>query len=274
MFQGFFINLAKNSSRRAALVAGLEAMGATQRYQRFEAVDGFAVAAQYETKLDPGNLGCWLSHIGLLQANRCPAQHLHVIEDDTILAHDSVPIFDRLLPLADQRGKWDLIFTDIVVPSDLSVFRQFTEKLQLFAATGKITLTSLQRISFAGTSSFFVNRNSVEKLCGLMADQWNTGLPIDIYIRKLVQEGRLNAFVTLPFLTTVSRHGVNSDIRGNLDRTRMVYYVYRKAFFKDANLADVLAEMVEVTKDARIAPLAAIYREAISFCLSDQYVRF
>lgn len=72
----------ENEKRRNFLTRHLEEIGVASRYQRFDAVDGRAVAHEYPTILDPGNLGLWLSHEKLLQANSAQDQHLHIIEDD------------------------------------------------------------------------------------------------------------------------------------------------------------------------------------------------
>jgi hypothetical protein len=67
MYQGFFINLDRNETRRQALTKHLEERGALARYRRIGAVDGRAVAHEYPSKLDPGALGLWLSHARMLQ---------------------------------------------------------------------------------------------------------------------------------------------------------------------------------------------------------------
>ena len=68
MYQGYFINLAQNETRRAALLEHLTQIGAVDRYQRVEAVDGREVIERYPTRLDPGNLGLWLTHVEVLKA--------------------------------------------------------------------------------------------------------------------------------------------------------------------------------------------------------------
>jgi len=276
MYQGFFVNLDRNQERRAALTKHLEAVGAGSRYQRIEAVDGRAVANQYSTTLDPGNLGLWLSQLKLLEAHRGSATHLHVIEDDTVLCDNAANKFDSILEQADAKlAGWDLLFTDILVPSnDVTLFLKLAKAMKEFEQTKDPGALDLQTIAFAGTSSFFLNRSSIEKYASLIADQWMLGVPIDIFVRALVHRGILKAYVTLPFQTSVSRDNLQSDIRGDLDNSRAVLTAYRRAFFEDADLGSLDSEMQQLIRGAELSPLASIYIKALMFNVSDQWVHF
>src|SRR5262245_36893312 len=101
MYQGFFLNLARNEARRKSLVEELERAGATSRYQWIEAIDGSTVPERFQTKLDPGNLGLWLSQLKLLDASRASNLHVHILEDDSIFATGALQTFDAILQQAD-----------------------------------------------------------------------------------------------------------------------------------------------------------------------------
>jgi GR25 family glycosyltransferase involved in LPS biosynthesis len=275
MYKGFFINLSRNEERRQSLVRHLEEVGAAARYERVEAVDGRAVAHLHPTTLDPGALGLWLSDLSLLRANPSPDLHLHIIEDDITLARDAVGLFERTLAHADARlGDWDLIFTETHVPADIGIFHQLFGMMRHYWQTGTHALVDLERIAFAGTTSFFVNKRSSAKLADLLFDKWASGAPIDLYLRQLVGQRLLKAYVTVPFLTSISRHNLQSDIRGGWDRSRTVWGVYRRGFFKDADYNALLGEMEELTREVRVSPLAALYLRALTFTMSDQWVPF
>jgi hypothetical protein len=275
MYQGFFINLSSSMARRHALLRHLEEIGAAARYQRFEAVEGRAVAHLHPTTLEPGALGLWLSDISLLSANRSSLLHLHIIEDDVTFARNAVDLFERILEHADARlSHWDLVFTDVHMPADFETFRIFFDSMRNYWQTGNLALADLEHIDFAGTTSFFVNKRSVAKLADLLSGKWTAGAPIDLYIRQLVRQRSLKAYVTLPFLTCGARHNQESDIRGGWDRSRRVWGIYRLGFFKDANSQALLAEMEELTREAKVSPLAQLYLGALTFTLSDHFVPF
>ena len=145
---------------------------------------------------------------------RNSAEHLHIIEDDTILAHDARQMFDKMLENADAHPDgWDLIFTDILVPIDRVDFVHLLAKhIAAFRQSGSRAILDLAGIPFSCTSSFFVNRQSIDKYAGLIADQWTWGKPIDLFLRRLINQGRLKAFVTVPFMTSISEISQQSDI--------------------------------------------------------------
>jgi GR25 family glycosyltransferase involved in LPS biosynthesis len=274
MYQGLFINLARNEARRMAMTRHLEQIGAASRYRRVEAVDGRAVAPHYPTTLDPGNLGLWLSHVQLLEAARESPEHLHIIEDDTILVSNPVERFDGFLRQADEQLMgWDLMFTDIVVwAQDVGLFRSLARMIQQFEQTGDVSIVDLKSLVFAATSSFFVNRQSINKLADLIATRWRLGVPIDIYLRDLVHQGALKAYLTVPFQTTVSQDSLQSDIASGDARSLAVITAYRRMFFQDANLPSLAAEMQQLIKGATHSARASVYLQTLFFNLSDQWV--
>jgi GR25 family glycosyltransferase involved in LPS biosynthesis len=275
MYKGFYINLASNETRRAALTRHLQEVGAADRYQHVDAVNGRAVASQHPTKLDPGNLGLLLSHEKILQQNTATDCHLHIIEDDAIFCKNAVTVFETMLNCADtQLAGWDILFTDVFVQLNLDVFRLYAEKVKLHAETHSYSLLDLHYIDFACTSSMFINRASVGKYYNLLAGKWAVGLPIDIYLRGLVRHGHLKAYVVVPFPTTVSRHSHDSDIRGSVDRSRKVNEVVRQSFFVEADRKALLADIQELMKGNSVSLLAAIFLNAQSFAVSDQWVPF
>ncbi len=274
MYRGYFLNLQRNEQRRNALVQHLADIGAATRYERFDAVEGRAVAADHPTKLDPGNLGLWLSHERLLKAAGTD-KHVHILEDDAILARQAVELLDGLLAHMDQNNiAWDLLFTDIFVHPRTDPFLTFLEKMRQFSETQSYGILDLVKIPFACTSSVLFNKASIGKYLGLMTGKWAVGMPIDLYIGKLVHSSQLKAFVTMPFITSISADSNTSDIRGDLDRSRRVCDVLRRGFFQEANIQTLLTEMRELTAGAKISPLVNLYLNAEMFRLSDSFRNF
>ncbi len=276
MYQGFFINLDRNEVRRRALAEHLEEIGAASRYQRIEAVDGRAVAPQYQTKLDPGSLGCWLSHVKTVEANRGSKTHLHIIEDDTIFGQNVAGMFDGLLESADAKlTGWDLIFTDIyLVPGDTRTCRDLSRSMKEYQQAKTRRLLDLQHASFSAMSSYFVNWRAIDKYIKLISGRETDGVPIDLFVRGLVNQKLLKAYVTVPFLTSVSPDSLQSDICGEVELSRAVFDTLRRAFFQDADIPALAAEMRQLIKGIAPSTLEMIYVDALLFTFSDRYVHF
>jgi hypothetical protein len=210
-----------------------------------------------------------------VQTHRFPDAHLHIVEDDAIFARNAVSQFEIILQAADTWPTgWDILFTDVFVQPDWSEYQSFSTPLSVFANSRNYSLVDLVSIDFAATSSLFLNRASVDKYATLIAGQWSLGLPIDIYIRKLVHEKQLTAYAILPFLTSVAPESLQSDIRGNVDRSRKACELYRRAFFIEADHQALLREMQELTQGLTLSPLASLYVQLMTFMVSDQFKEF
>src|SRR5215831_1337292 len=96
-WHGYFINLERSNDRRASIKAGLARAGISDRYQRFQAVDGRLAASQIPTNLPDGALGCLLSHAAPISLPHPRDRYLHVLEDDATLSRHFVPVMENLL---------------------------------------------------------------------------------------------------------------------------------------------------------------------------------
>jgi GR25 family glycosyltransferase involved in LPS biosynthesis len=275
MYQGFFINLDRSEDRRQSLIGRLATSGAAARYQRFPGVDGRACPVPDGILLSPGEMGCWQSHLGLLNANRHSNCHLHVIEDDIVFAKGAVGVFDDLLRYADAQIKdWDLIFTDIFVPVNSEFFFRLRDKLSLHRKTGAVGFLDLYGVDFASLCSYFVNRRSIGKLADLLDGKWTERQGVDVYLRTLTNQKQIKAFVIVPFLTSLAPDGQQSEIRDTDDLSRQVWSIYRRAFFKDADIQSLSNEMNRLVNNPALPPLDLLFLSALRFRLSDQLAMF
>ncbi|MGA2582811.1 MAG: glycosyltransferase family 25 protein [Tepidisphaeraceae bacterium] len=272
-YRGFFLNLDRAENRRQAMIQHLTEIGVVSNYQGFAAIDGKAIAPAKPTKLSPGELGIWLTHEKLMTANRQGDLHLHVLEDDAMLPKDAAAQFERLLAMANAvTPDWDIIFTDIYLHgTDMALFHTMMQMKEAYRLRGEMRLASLKPVLFASAASFFINRRSIEKYLSLIAGRWTEGIAIDNFIRVLVQQGLLNAYVTLPLLTTLSTRANESEIRGDLNVSNKVMDLYRRAAFKDADLGALNAEMEELTRGSGVSLFANIFLKHLAFSLSDKY---
>ena len=175
-FRGFYINLDRNQARSASMTQQLADVGMAGRYERFPAVDGRALGAEFVTALDRGALGLWLTHERLLSANRSSDAHLHVMEDDVLLPRDADVCFANVLATADRDfSDWDLIYTDIMLNLDFGLFELIKKCKEMHRENGKLKLGSLKSAPFACTSSFFINRKSIDKYLQLDSGTMDRG---------------------------------------------------------------------------------------------------
>jgi GR25 family glycosyltransferase involved in LPS biosynthesis len=271
-YRGVYINLASNTERKARLERLLESQKIGHLYQRLDAVNGREVADQYPSQLDPGSIGCWLSHLRALDlARKCPVD-MHILEDDVDMGPSFLPLFKSMHRFLDsRRDQWDLVITDSVVVPTIRTYKRFDELRKRFLKTRHIALHSLHDMEFAGVASVLVNHQSAEKYFDLMAGQWKSNKPIDIFLRDLVWAGKIKALVSVPFLTSVSKLSLKSDTRGPVDRSRTALELLRQAFFVDADLGQIASDLKRLTAGTSISKLDAIFLELTKFVLSDEF---
>ena len=160
------------------------------------------------------------------------------------------------------------------MPFARAAFEEFAGKMAEHDRSRSMALVNLDHVDFACTSSMFVNKASVAKYAACLAGHWTHGDPLDLFLRRLVKAGRLRAYVTVPFLTSISAASNESDIQGPLNASRRVTELYRRGFFLDADAKALVAEMLALTAGAQVSPLAALYLNAEMYSLSDKWMPF
>src|ERR1019366_1493546 len=116
-FIGRYINLDASTERRAAMEAQFAQVGLAGRYARFAAVDGRTLDGT-RSRLSPGELGCFMSHYRCLVESAVPDHHVHILEDDVVLAPQIAGLLGRIVE--DALPACDLLFTDVFVPLEMS----------------------------------------------------------------------------------------------------------------------------------------------------------
>lgn len=269
-YTGFYINLAGSDERKHALLKNLDAIECADRYQRFDAVRGADVATQFDTTLSAGELGCWLSHLEIWrQARTADAANslgfaFHIVEDDAVLTR-TLPAF-----LGSFTGlpEWDIIFTDVYFhpPPTPEQFIEFRQMCRQFTTNSKISLIDLTRVNFTGTTSYLVNRSSLDKVLGLLDGRWASNMTLDLYLRKLVATRQINAYVTLPFLTTINEHNEASSI-GNQGPALHMLNQFRRSFVVGADVDSVLATALSLAPPLAPDAHLGVYLELLRHVL-------
>ena len=240
---GHYINLDRSPDRRAAMDAQLARLGLTERYRRFAAIDGNKLGFT-SAKLTEGELGCFTSHHQLLQQSLGSTTHLHIIEDDVVLANRTVQFIEGLIA-AGLLDPHDLLFTDMVMQSDLNFIRRarrwYASGVDRDAA-GTATEVRFRAVGYtASMASYLVNRRSISLVCDMFGHELASGAqrPIDLFIRDQVAAGRLRARCLFPFITSIRPGAPTSmSVRDDHDAlSTLALDLLRHSFFVECDLA-------------------------------------
>ncbi len=240
-YAGFYINLDRSTDRRDAMAEQLTRLDLAERYRRFPAVDGNLLAAA-RTKLTAGELGCFMSHYRLLQENRDSQTHLHIIEDDVVLAACAGQVVDQIVTSATIDDH-DLLFTDMALPVDFKFYREARIRYERqIRRPGDGTAPTIQFNFFpyiACTASYLVNRRSIGLICDILGRELERGAsaPIDVVLRAKVAEGKLRVKCLFPFITSILPGKFPNTVeRGARDKiSDLAVDLVRHSFFVDCD---------------------------------------
>ena len=241
-YAGFYVNLDRSTDRRARVEAEIARHAPVQAYQRVAAVDGATFNLPSE-RLRRGEVGCFLSHLFLLQKKLDSDCHLHVVEDDAVFSRFTVPAIGALIG-SGALEHFDIVFTDTVAqPSrrDFAKYKALYDRCVARDAGGAIVRVQPAFVDyFASTMSFVVNRRSIGKVVDVLSRSLSQGatLPIDLALRAAAIEGRLRLGSLFPFVTTFRLDELvgNTIVRSDRDLlSRLLLQLARHSFFVDCD---------------------------------------
>lgn len=267
MYKGFYINLEKSKDRNTLIQKNLKQLKIEKKYERVEGINGKEIYQNYETKLNPGSLGCWLSHEKILEENIGSDKHIHILEDDALLSPAVPKMFNNL----NLNIEWDIIFTDVYFSllSPNNFFKLF-EKYKLFKEKNQISLMSLYGIPFNAATSYLVNKNSIEKLNKLLGKNYSGSIKHDTAINNLVQQKKLKAYVTVPFISTITSLNSNSTINETEHNTNLIAMdLIRKSFYIESNINNLHAEVENLKRKEETNKIIDIYTTSTSIILNN-----
>ena len=253
--EGVYINLDRAVERRSAMESVLADAELCPPYpvRRFSAVDGKARSDRPD-RLKPGEYGCWLSPLGVLDASIPDGAHLHVMEDDARLskAMALLPDLVRLLD-ANTGGEWDLLYLDATIVELEDMCRLFAWSRSA-RENGAVNLCKIPGdFTVYGTHSYIVNARRKRTLRDFLARNLRAGKPLDNVLAAGIQRGRLQAYLTAPFVTSGNELTLSGQISGAGDDKFGAWLVFRYLCFVD-------------TDDALLAALAENVAELLSSC--------
>ena len=208
-YVGAFINLDRSPQRRAEMEDQIATLGIADRYVRFPAVDGSTL--NYKGPLRPGEAGSFLSHLRVMELLRPSGKCVHILEDDALLSRPMAPMIE----FAIAQGifdYFDIVYTDVYVAfeylSSVRFHKQHYDDFLIKSQTDyqkAFKVLTLEGQTFYGLSSYVVSANSIERLISHFQQEAARGptMPNDIFINRLVLEGKLRVGYLFPFLTAL-----------------------------------------------------------------------
>jgi GR25 family glycosyltransferase involved in LPS biosynthesis len=279
-YVGRYINLDRSPERRAEMEAQFALLDPVGRYDRFPAVDGnpYGLTAH---GLTDGELGCLMSHYMLLRQNLDSATHLHIIEDDIIMARRAVAFVEQVVS-SGMLDDWDILFTETLVPMVVewcAAGRALYYDMIRRAEDGTAANIEFRLIEYFGvTTSYLVNRRSVRSICEMLRQELDRGArsPIDLLIRTKAREGKLRVRSLFPFITSIRPGEVPSTVREGIKvaKSRLAMELHRYSYFVEADLKVALDLADRRLNNPDEGPQERLHARIAGFASSDSFERY
>jgi GR25 family glycosyltransferase involved in LPS biosynthesis len=268
--RGFYINLDRSDERRRHMQPELGKLAAIARYERFPAVEGRDVTGWPQAK-NRGELGCYLSHLGVIRENAGYDGWLHVMEDDVVVSRFAAKANSQLISKPDF-DRFDVVFHSVTIKCDLFAaqqFRRLYDRNVVAAASGNVTemrrftALSLGRFAFFGCVSYLVNPRAIGRVAELLARRLEADPfePVDRVFSMLAGMGELSMACTAPFLV-VPRLKNDSIIQEKLDLWRLSQILIKHALYADRNVAEIRRSLSALEENSAASPTSELIADA------------
>jgi len=242
-----YINLDSASDRKAAIESSFQ--NTLPHGWKLERVSA-TVARDVENV--PGNISpvekaCFLSHQKIIQSTLESGNHEMIVEDDCVFSRNAFRIVDDLTSGLDDKT-WDLLFLEVGIGDTGQMIDLKMERNRL-AAERQISLLKLSKLSFFGSLSYVVNKNSKRKILQCLSKFTRLDLQYDLALRHLIHGGELNGLAVFPFITTPSTHAKNSSIqKDETQQTDEILILFRNLMFMDRDVDEIAARVADLER--------------------------
>jgi len=209
------------------------------------------------------------------------ATHLHILEDDAVLAKRTVSFIEQAI-VAGMADDVDILFTDTTVPMSPEFFRDgrstWRDSIQR-APDGTALGVRFSYVPYVGcTTSYLVNRHSVRLICDILARglEADDVPPIDMVIRAAVAAGELRAKCLFPFITSTRPDAFSSETTGDDGKrmSRFAMELLRHSFFVECDLDAAMALADRRLGNPGAGAQERLHSAIAGFAVSDNFRRF
>ena len=261
----YYINLESDKNRRNSIETSFEKNKIDNwSLIRYPAIDKNHV---YENNisgsLSLGEKGCFLSHKKLIHSRRNNPDSFFILEDDALFGKKSFKIIDKIIASLNKKN-WDILFTDICIP-DVGKMMNLIKMRRTLSEKGQMEIMNLKNLApFAGATAYVLNGKSVKKLSDLLAIHKDLNTPYDLYLRNLICQSKITAYVSFPFVTSLSVDSELSSIQSSdTSSTALIWNMFRKMIWLERDFDQYATALEHINEhlcdeDSRsLAPILA-----------------
>lgn len=233
-----YINLDKSTERMASMEEKLSQFFKPSDFKRFQAIKG----DNRDAKIGKNELGCFLSHFEIIQSSSQNHPTL-ILEDDVKFCKNFNTYLKNILKgLPRVSPDWDILF--LAQMTDIRAVKKTAELLKIIKniPIGTFRILDAQSHYVSSCSSYVINPLSKDKILNALKlnEEKAYPLPIDICLKRAIDDKRLNCKFVFPYLTGLE--GIETTIAKNklTDNVSRLLEDQLNLFFVDSNPPDLL----------------------------------
>lgn len=269
-----YINLDEAVERRNAIEANFAAtlpIHLPWHLKRFAAIS----AQDNQVKTFEGwpsdqEKACLLSHYSLLMQVCASGDYHWIVEDDIHFSKRTFDVVATYLELHKEID-WDILFTELTVRSAPFMLELFAQRQS--TTDGEIKTLNLEHIPFASAGSYIVNPKSKDKIMAMLMTHDLRNSIWDLFLSDCVSSKKLKAFVTIPFVTELSAHSINSQIVTNqTNSTDLLLYAFRNLMGFSINV-DAAEQCLDKIDSAYFDKQSSCFGRIMSGMLTQNFLK-
>ena len=206
-----------------------------------------AIASNIKSDLFPGELGCLQSAINIIKSNKDTKEHIHILDDDTIIFHKHHQLLEEILSIEDAKESpsWDILFTGLTVPLINEQLQFLINNYEKFEKNRQIRVFDMSNFIFVGTFSYIINKRSISKVIAIL-DQQDYTKPFDFLLREeICIKHSLRAICMFPFTATHSTAFYTTMGDRPFELTQAYQHLLQRPFYIKAHLPKLLEDIVQ-----------------------------
>ena len=270
MLSGHYINLSKDSKRRARLDANLGELGLLSHIKRFEAKPW---SGSVPAGMTGPEFGTNLSHLEVI-ANQI--DEFELIFEDDVKINRHLPNVLRLLPrsLFEQN---DLVFFGYGINAfDFQLIKRLvdlvnTSEHDLYFPGDKVANLQVLdcKLFFRhGLHAYVTNKNSKQKIIDLHDEQISTGrgMPLDLIFRKSFSDGSLKGAIVFPPVVEIDMEKVSNCVERDLKNGTIFHERVANIFVKKhcaQAYSDRSQKTLKTEQNRRAVEIAKVFEDLL-----------
>ena len=271
MLSGHYINLSKDSKRRARLDANLGELGLLSHIKRFE-VEPWR--GSVPNGMTCPEFGTNLSHLEVISNQR---EEFELIFEDDIKLNRHLPNVLKLLPrnLFEQN---DLVFFGYGINAfDFQLIKRLvdlvnTSEHDLYFPGDKVANMQVLDCKFFfrhGLHAYVTNKNSKKKIIDLHDEQISTGrgMPLDLIFRRSFSEGRLKGAIVFPPVVEIDMEKVSNCVERDLKNGTIFHERVANIFVKKhcaQTYSDRSRKTLKIEQNQRASEISKVLEDLLA----------